>query len=40
MELVDDLFPRTRFVGKRKRERAIELVEQHVDLGEITRGLD
>ena len=40
MELVDDLFPRTRFVGKRKRERAIELVEQHVDLAEITRGLD
>lgn len=39
MELVDELFPRTRFAGQRKRGRAAELVERHVDLTEITQAL-
>jgi len=32
IELVDDLYGRTRFAGRRKVARAADLARQHVDL--------
>ena len=39
MELLDDVYGRTRFSGQRKLARAIELVRQHGDLAQLTKAL-
>ena len=39
IELLDELYGRTRFSGRRKLERAIELFRQHLNLQELTEAL-
>ena len=39
MEALDELYGRTRFTGRRKLARAVELVREHVDLGRLNEAL-
>jgi BioD-like phosphotransacetylase family protein len=39
VELLDELYGRTRFAGRRKLDRAVELFRQHLNLQELTEAL-